>query len=203
MSTYENDYNSGIGSNGLTSARHDVLHKHYAASFPETFEPALSDEVVYIGKYRLTDPIDIVFKEQIFSTNIGRLILSPTRTFAPVLKRMLEENFNDIHGLVHSSGGGQTKCMKYMPAGIKVQKDNLFTAPEIFSIIQEASGADYKEMYQVFNMGCRMEIYTTEKAAAQLIAIAASFGIDAQVIGRVEKGNEQLVIQTRQTTISF
>jgi phosphoribosylformylglycinamidine cyclo-ligase len=189
---YEKDYNSGIGSNGLTSARHDVLDKHYK-NFPETFEPSLSDEVVYIGKHRLTDAIDVNFKDQEFITDIGHLILSPTRTFAPVIKRILEEHFDAVNGLIHCSGGGQTKCMKYVPQNVKLVKDGLFSPPPIFSIIQEASGADEKEMYQVFNMGCRMEVYTDEKNADRIVSIANDFGIDAQVIGRVEASSKNLL----------
>lgn len=190
-STYETDYNSGIGSNGLTSARHDVLHKYYAENYPETFEPSLSEEVVYIGKHRMTDAIDIRFKNETFRTDIGKLILSPTRTFAPVVKQLLEQHFDSVEGLVHCSGGGQTKCMKYVPENVKVIKDHLFTPPEIFNIIQQASGSDEKEMYQVFNMGCRLEIYTNEKNADQVISIANDFGIDAQVIGRVEASDKK------------
>jgi phosphoribosylformylglycinamidine cyclo-ligase len=190
-SSYESEYNSGIGSNGLTSARHDVLNKYYAQNFPETFEPSLSDNVVYIGRHRLTDEINIGFKNETFKTNIGKLILSPTRTFAPVVKQILEEQFEAVNGLIHCSGGGQTKCMKYVPENVKVVKDNLFAPPEIFNIIQEASRADDKEMYQVFNMGCRLEIYTDEKNADRIINIVSGFGIDAQVIGRVEASSEK------------
>jgi phosphoribosylformylglycinamidine cyclo-ligase len=195
--SYEQEYNSGIGSNGLTSARHDVLNKYYAENFPETFEPSLSSEVVYIGRHRLTDAISVNHKGEDFSTNIGKLILSPTRTFAPVMKRVLEEMPDAVRGLIHSSGGGQTKCMKYMPDGVHVIKDNLFEAPEIFNIIREASRSDDREMYQVFNMGCRLEIYTTENHAQELISIAQSFGLDAQVIGRVEEsgGGNKLTIR--------
>ncbi len=202
-STYENEYNSGIGSNGLTSARHDVLNKYYAQNFPETFEPSLSEEVVYIGKHRLTDEINIGFKNETFNTNIGKLILSPTRTFAPVVKQILEEQFDAVDGLIHCSGGGQTKCMKYVPDHVKVVKDNLFAAPEIFQIIQQASGADDKEMYQVFNMGCRLEIYTNDKNADRMISIANEFGVDAQIIGRVEEGNKELEIVLPKTEISY
>lgn len=201
-SHYETEYNSGIGSNGLTSARHDVLQKYYAQQFTETFEPSLADDVVYIGRHRMTDAIDIQFRGEHFGTDIGKLILSPTRTFAPVLKTILEEGFDEVHGLIHSSGGGQTKCLKYMPAGVRIVKDNLFPAPEVFGIIQEASGADEKEMYQVFNMGCRMEIYTIENKADDFISIAQSFGVDAQVIGRVEEGSG-LTIATKNGSISY
>ena len=202
-STYENEYNSGIGSNGLTSARHDVLNKYYAQNFPETFEPSLSEEVVYIGKHRLTDEINIGFKNETFNTNIGKLILSPTRTFAPVVKQILEEQFDAVDGLIHCSGGGQTKCMKYVPDHVKVVKDNLFAAPEIFQINQQASGADDNEMYQVFNMGCRLEIYTNDKNADRMISIANEFGVDAQIIGRVEEGNKELEIVLPKTEISY
>lgn len=184
QSNYETSYNSGIASNGLTSARHDVLSKYYAQQFPETFEPSLKDEVVYIGKHRLTDKIqEPTTNNQI---TIGELILSPTRTFAPVLKELLVNHFDAVHGLIHCSGGGQTKCLKYLPSPMKVVKDHLFTPPVIFDLIKEASGADAREMYQVFNMGTRLEIYTDEVSAEQFISIAQSFGVDAQVIGRVE-----------------
>lgn len=197
---YENEYNSGLGSNGLTSARHDVLNKYYAENFPETFEPALNDDVVYIGKYRMTDTVKA--GENIFS--VGKLLLSPTRTFSPVLKTLLEQRFDDIHGLIHCSGGGQTKCLKYIPEKVKVVKDNLFTPPVIFNIIQEASQADDREMYQVFNMGCRMEIYTGEKAAADIISIAEQFDVEARVVGRVENSpDKSLEIHTKNGNILF
>ena len=189
QSHYESGYNSGIGSNGLTSARHDTISKFYKDQYPETFEPSLHDDVVYIGKYRLTDNISVNFRGRDFETDIGRLILSPTRTFAPVLKKILEDDFAAVNGLIHCSGGGQTKCMKYMPSGVHVVKDNLFEAPEIFGIIQQSSGADDKEMYQVFNMGCRMEIYTDKQNADLMIGISKEFGIDARVIGRIDPGN--------------
>lgn len=203
-SSYESEYNSGIGSNGLTSARHDVLNKYYAENFPETFEPSLSNDVVYIGKHRLTDEINVNFKSETFTTNIGKLILSPTRTFAPVVKQMLEEQFDAIDGFIHCSGGGQTKCMKYVPENVRIVKDNLFQAPEIFHIIQQASGADDREMYQVFNMGCRLEIYTNEKNADSLISIAKGFGVDAQVIGRVEESDKkELEIQLAEQMVIY
>jgi phosphoribosylformylglycinamidine cyclo-ligase len=196
QSVYETEYNSGIGSNGLTSARHDVISKYYKESFPETFDNNLNDDVVYIGRHRLTDEVSVNYKNKDFKTSIGKLILSPTRTFAPVLKSLLDEHFDKISGLIHCSGGGQTKCMKYMPDNVGIVKDNLFEAPEIFRIIQQSSGADDKEMYQVFNMGCRMELYTNEKNADQLISIIKEFGIDAQLIGRVEEDKrKQLFIE--------
>ena len=184
-STYETEYNSGIGSNGLTSARHDVLSKHYAEKYAETFEQSLDEQVVYIGKHTLTDKINV----EGFDTDIGKLILSPTRTYAPVVTELLTRHFADIHGLVHCSGGGQTKCMKYLPGNIKVIKDNLFAPPVIFDIIQDASKSDDREMYQVFNMGHRLEIFTTENKAAEMISLVAKYGIEAKLVGRVEKSS--------------
>lgn len=204
QSSYEIVYNSGIGSNGLTSARHDVISKYYKENFPESFDNYLSDDVVYIGKHRLTDETKVSFRGKEIETNIGKLILSPTRTFAPVVKAILEEHFDQIKGLIHCSGGGQTKCMKYVPDNVQIIKDNLFEAPEIFKIIQQSSGADDKEMYQVFNMGCRLEIYTDEKNADEIISIARGFGIEAQVIGRVEDGKgKSLSIKTSFTSVSY
>jgi len=193
QSEYENEYNSGIGSNGLTSARHDLINKYYKENFTETFDNSLNDEVIYIGKYRLTDEISVSFRNQQLKTNIGKLILSPTRTFAPVVKNILEKHFDKVNGLIHCSGGGQTKCMKYVPDNVHVIKDNLFETPEIFKIIQQSSGADDKEMYQVFNMGCRLEIYTQEKNADEIISRTREYGIDAQIIGRVEEGKEKML----------
>ncbi|ULT42385.1 AIR synthase-related protein [Niabella defluvii] len=199
-SNYETEYNSGLASNGLTSARHDVLNKFYAEQYPETFEPRLADDVVYIGKHRLTDTIHVDGAE----TTVGKLVLSPTRTFAPVMKVLLEEHFDAIHGLIHCSGGGQTKCMKYMPGNVKIVKDNLFAPPVIFDIIREASGADAREMYQVFNMGTRMEIYTGETDADSIIKVAESLGVQAQVIGRVEASvHQSLEIITPETSFIF
>ena len=203
-SVYETEYNSGIGSNGLTSARHDVLGKYYAENFRETYEEGLSEDVVYIGKHRMTDKITVKHQNKEFNTDIGKLILSPTRTFAPVVKRILEESFDAVKGMIHSSGGGQTKCMKYMPENVKVVKDKLFDAPEIFNIIQQASGADQKEMYQVFNMGCRLEIYTDANSADRMISIANELGIDARVIGRVEESeSKSLEIKKGDTSITY
>jgi phosphoribosylformylglycinamidine cyclo-ligase len=202
-SSYENKYNSGIGSNGLTSARHDILNKHYK-QFSETFEPSLHDEVVYIGKHRLTDPYSVKFKNETFNTDIGKLILSPTRTFAPIVKEILNEHQHAINGLIHSSGGGQTKCMKYVPESVRIVKDNLFDAPPIFDIIQEASGSNESEMYQVFNMGCRLEVYTDEKTASNIISIANGFNVDAQIIGRVEESDtKELIVKTGKAEIVY
>lgn len=201
QANYETSYNSGLGSNGLTSARHDVLEKYYAHHFPETFESKLSDDVVYIGKHRLADEVQLPNGE---TSLIGRLLLSPTRTFAPVLKEILENHFDAVHGLIHCSGGGQTKCMKYLPGPMKIVKDNLFTPPVIFDLIQEASGADAREMYQVFNMGTRLEIYTDMKNAADIVAASKSFGVDAQVIGRVEASEKkELLIKLKDEELTF
>ncbi len=179
---YETEYNSGLASNGLTSARHDVLHKTYGARFPESYDTTLDESVVYIGPHRMTDEV----KDGDSTYEVGKLLLSPTRTFAPVMKALLENHFDAIHGLIHCSGGGQTKCMKYIPENVRIIKDNLFTPPIIFNIIQAASKSDDREMYQVFNMGTRLEIYTNGKDAEAIISVSKSFGVDARVIGRVE-----------------
>ena len=206
-SNYENEYNSGIGSNGLTSARHDVLGKFYGEKFSDSFDNSLSDEVVYIGKFKLTDKIetrDLTSDIGHQASDIGHLLLSPTRTFAPVIKNILDDHFDAVHGLIHCSGGGQTKCMKYMPGNFRVIKDNLFDPPVIFHLIQQASHADDKEMYQVFNMGTRMEIYTEEKNADKLIGISKKFGVDARVVGRVEdSGKKELLITTAHSEVRF
>jgi phosphoribosylformylglycinamidine cyclo-ligase len=197
QATYEDEYNSGIASNGLTSARHDVLNKYYADKYPETFEPTLSDEVVYIGKNKIDDEVDS-------KITIGKLILSPTRTYAPLMKVLLENYFDKIDGVIHCSGGGQTKCMKYLSQPFKIIKDNLFDVPEIFQIIQKNSGADDKEMYQVFNMGHRLEIFTDEKNASALISEAKQFNIEAKIIGRVEAStNKELHLHVNGNVISY
>ncbi|MEP6728768.1 MAG: AIR synthase related protein [Bacteroidota bacterium] len=196
QTSYESAYNSGIGSNGLTSARHDVLHKTYGARFSESYDTALDEEVVYIGPH--------FFNEQIVPENysrgtipvdtpltIGQLLLSPTRTYAPLLKLILENHFDKVHGLIHCSGGGQTKCMKYLPGNFKIVKDNMLNTPPVFDIIQQSSHSDNREMYQVFNMGCRLEIFTSEKSAIDLIAIGKQFGIEAKITGRVEHSDKK------------
>jgi len=204
QTTYETAYNSGIGSNGLTSARHDVLDKQYKYQYAETFEPTLPDEVIYNGSYSLTDRLNIKDQNQSFETTIGKLLLSPTRTYAPVLKSVLEDHFGAVKGLVHCSGGGQTKCMKYVPEGVRIIKDNLFEPPEIFSLIQKGSGADEREMHQVFNMGCRLEIYTDEASAAEIINTAALFNLPARIIGRVEAAaKKELLIKKGVTEIRY
>lgn len=200
QSKYESEYNSGIGSNGLTSARHDMFAKLYAQQYPESYDPALAEDVTYIGKYKLTDEIEID------STKItaGKLVLSPTRTFAPILREIFENHFDHIYGLIHCSGGGQTKCLKYLPSSMKVVKNNLFHTPPIFRMIQSTSGADDREMLQVFNMGCRMEIYTNEKAASELVDISNRFGVDARIIGHVVSSDKkELEIQLNGATHVF
>ncbi|HMO60532.1 MAG TPA: AIR synthase-related protein [Ferruginibacter sp.] len=208
QSSYETTYNSGIGSNGLTSARHDALSKFYAENFKESYDNNLPDEVVYIGKNKLSDPVSSIqspaSSNQHPANTIGQLLLSPTRTYAPVLKQLLENHFDKIHGLIHCSGGGQTKCMKYLPGTFKVIKDNLFTPPPVFDIIQQNSGSSLREMYEVFNMGCRLEVYCNEADAAIMIEAAKTFNIDAQVIGRVEASDKKtLLIQTPHEQILY
>ncbi len=197
---YETEYNSGLASNGLTSARHDVLQKTYGARFPESYDTSLDESVVYIGPHRMTDEV----KDGDTSYEVGKLLLSPTRTFAPVMKALLENHFDAIHGLIHCSGGGQTKCMKYIPENVRIIKDNLFTPPIIFNIIQAASKSDDREMYQVFNMGTRLEIYTNEKDAEAMISVSKGFGVDAKVIGRVEASEQkELKITTPNGVLSY
>jgi phosphoribosylformylglycinamidine cyclo-ligase len=202
MASYEKEYNSGLGSNGLTSARHDVLSNYYADKYPETFEPTLDKDVVYLGKNKMTDTLAVEgFADPI---SIGKLLLSPTRTYAPLVKKILDTHFADIHGMIHCSGGGQTKCMKYLPTTLKIIKDNLFTPPPIFNLIQENAGSDNREMYQVFNMGHRLEIFTDQKTAEALIATAAQFNIEAQIVGRVEAASQSsLHLHTSTGIIDF
>lgn len=190
QTNYETEYNSGLASNGLTSARHDVLQKIYGQKFPETFDNSLDDSVVYIGPHAMTDKIEVEGK----NLEIGKLLLSPTRTFAPVMKVLLEDHFDSINGLIHCSGGGQTKCLKYIPENVRIIKDALFEPPIIFQLIQEASKSDDREMYQVFNMGTRLEIYTNEKDADTIINVSKGFGVEAKVIGRVEESNKKELV---------
>jgi len=201
--TYETEYNSGIGSNGLTSARHDLLHKFYAENYKESYDHQLPAEVVYVGNHRLTDPFERSSPNE-GPRDLGKTILSPTKTYAPLIKSLLEKNFDKISGLIHCSGGGQTKCLHYIPENVKVIKDNLFDAPKIFKEIQEASRADDREMYQVFNMGCRMEIYTGKDFASSVIHEAGLFNIEAQVIGRVEESDKKgLVIKNKKRELLY
>ena len=201
QSKYETVYNSGIGSNGLTSARHDVLEASYGHHYPETVEPLLDKDVIYTGSFRMTETIKTETGEEM---PVGKLLLSPTRTYAPVVKALLENHFDLVHGMIHSSGGGQTKCLKYLPGPMRIVKDHLFDPPVIFNLIRQTSGADDREMYQVFNMGQRLEIYTDPAAASGMIELIHSFGMDAQVIGRVESAaQKELVIDTGKNQIRY
>jgi phosphoribosylformylglycinamidine cyclo-ligase len=188
QATYESEYNGGMGSNGLTSARHDVFSKTLAGQYPESFDPSVPEELVYAGQKSLTDATDTPL-------NTGKLVLSPTRTYAPIVKAILNQvDRNQIHGMVHCSGGAQTKILHFIDE-LHVIKDNLFDTPPLFKLIQEQSGTDWKEMYQVFNMGHRMELYVPETIASTLISISQSFGVDAQVVGRLEASpKKQLTI---------
>ncbi|MFI5152162.1 MAG: AIR synthase related protein [Chitinophagales bacterium] len=204
QAVYESEYNSGIGSNGLTSARHDVLDKFYLRGFPESFDPTLDDGLLYMGHHRLTDEIETVFKQKRIRTTVGKLLLSPTRTYAPLFKVLLEEQFDKIHGLIHCSGGGQTKCMKYLPGDFKVIKNDFFDPPVVFQLIQQASGAGNREMFEVFNMGHRMDIFTPPAHAETIIYEAEKFGIDAKIIGRVEASSrKELVLNFAGEEISY
>ncbi|MBP5548086.1 MAG: phosphoribosylformylglycinamidine cyclo-ligase [Bacteroidales bacterium] len=179
QATYENAYNGGMGSNGLTSARHDVFSQHYAANFPESYDNSLPKEVVYCGGKRLTDATEVS------GVDAGKMVLSPTRTYAPVIRRVLDEYRPKIDGMIHCSGGAQTKVLHFIDK-LHVVKDNMFPVPPLFKLIHEQSGTDWKEMYTVFNMGHRMEIYTDEDTAKGIIDISKSFNIDARIIGRCE-----------------
>ncbi|GAL83725.1 phosphoribosylformylglycinamidine cyclo-ligase [Sporocytophaga myxococcoides] len=181
QATYEKFYNGGMGSNGLTSARHDVFSKELAAKYPESFDQAISSDLVYSGSRNITDKINDV------PVDLGKLVLSPTRTYAPVMKEILNQHRSNIHGAVHCSGGGQTKILHFIE-NLHIVKDNLFPVPPLFEVIQIESGTDWKEMYKVFNMGHRMELYLEEKHAQEIIKIAQSFNIEAQIVGKVEKG---------------
>lgn len=179
QATYEDAYNGGMGSNGLTSARHDVFHTSLATKYPESFDAGIPKNLVYSGPYQLTDPTEVN------GVNAGKLVLAPTRTYAPIIKQVLDQFHNQLHGMIHCSGGAQAKVLHFVDK-IHIIKDQLFPVPPLFRMIQAASGTDWKEMYQVFNMGHRMEIYTDEKTAAGIIKIAESFHVDAKIVGRVE-----------------
>lgn len=189
QANYENEYNGGMGSNGLTSARHDVFSKVLASKYPESFDPEVPTELVYAGTKQLTDKVEGV------SIDAGKLVLSPTRTYAPIIKQLLDKFRPQIHGMVHCSGGAQTKVLHFVN-NVHVIKDNLFPIPPLFKMIQEESGTDWKEMYKVFNMGHRMEVYVPAEIAADVIAVSKSFGVDAQIIGRVE------AFEGKQVTVS-
>lgn len=198
QATYEDRYNSGIGSNGLTSARHDVLSHHYAIKYPECWDPNTPEKLVYCGTRRMTDPL-----EGIEGQDIGQLMLSPTRTYLPVMNRVLRTMRPHIHGLIHCSGGAQTKILHYVD-GLHIIKDNLFEVPPLFQLIQEESGTGWKEMYQVFNMGHRLEVYLPEDCAQDIVDIAAEFSIEARIVGRVEGASaKQLTLVTERETYEY
>ena len=190
QATYETSYNGGMGSNGLTSARHDVFAKYLAEKYPESYDHAVPDELVYSGHYHLDDKLADV------PVNAGQLVLSPTRTYAPVIKRILDELRPEIHGMVHCTGGAQTKVLHFVNDNCKVIKDNMFPVPPLFRMIREESQTDWKEMYKVFNMGHRMEIYVKPEFAEKVINISKSFNIDAQIIGHIEEGKKSLTIKS-------
>jgi phosphoribosylformylglycinamidine cyclo-ligase len=201
QASYESEYNGGMGSNGLTSARHDVFNKSVADTYPESFDLAVPYDLVFSGGKALTDKIKIDDNTEVTA---GKLVLSPTRTYAPVIKKVLEQFRSQIHGLVHCSGGAQTKVLHFINDDIHVIKDNLFPVPVLFQLIQEQSGTDWKEMYKVFNMGHRMELYVPQEIADAIITISKSFNIDAQIIGRVEScGQKQVTIISDKGTFKY
>lgn len=190
QATYEDRYNGGMGSNGLTSARHDVFSKYLAEKYPETFDHAVPEELVYSGSYKLDQKVEGV------DVNAGQLVLSPTRTYAPVIKKLLDLMRKDIHGMVHCTGGAQTKVLHFVGDNCRVVKDNMFPIPPLFKVIHDESGTDWKEMYKVFNMGHRMEIYVSPENAEKVIETSKSFNIDAQVVGHIEEGQKSLTIMS-------
>ncbi|WP_299203445.1 AIR synthase related protein [Brumimicrobium sp.] len=197
QATYEKEYNGGMGSNGLTSARHDVFHKYLAEKFPESFDPSVPDDLVYSGNYKLTDKVEGS------PLDAGKLVLSPTRTYAPIIKKILDSHRANIHGMVHCSGGAQTKVLHFID-NLHIVKDNLFPIPPLFKAIHEESGTDWKEMYKVFNMGHRMELYVPEEIAQDIIEISESFNVDAQIVGRVEESNtKKLTITSEFGTFEY
>ena len=205
QATYEKEYNGGMGSNGLTSARHDVFAKYLAEKYPESYDHNVPEELVYSGKYKLTDPLtpfrgnslaDAFLPLKGDGGSVGKLVLSPTRTYAPVVRKMLDEMRPRIHGMVHCTGGAQTKVLHFVGDDCRVIKDNMFPVPLLFRIIQEQSGTEWAEMYKVFNMGHRLEVYVAPEDAEKVIAISKSFNIDAQVVGRIEEGRKSLLIKS-------
>ncbi len=197
--SYEDEYNGGMGSNGLTSARHDVFNKNNAEKFSESFDPAVPEDLVYSGNIKLTDMVNVGEEE----VSAGKLVLSPTRTYAPIIKKVLDTHRAQIHGMVHCSGGAQTKVLHFVD-DVHVIKDNLFPIPPLFKLIQEQSKTEWKEMYKVFNMGHRMELYVPESIAADIIQISKSFNVDAQIIGRVEESAEKkLTINSEYGTFHY
>ena len=195
--TYEKEYNSGMGSNGLTSARHDLFAPYHASKYPESLDTSLTYDLIYSGKYKVTDIIEEV------NMTAGKLVLSPTRTYAPVVKKIIETLRPEIHGMVHCSGGGQTKAMNFVE-NLHIIKDNLFTLPPLFRIIHEQSGTPWKEMYKVFNMGHRFEIYTNPGSASAIISIAKEFNLEAKIIGRCEESDrKRLTISSEFGTFEY
>ena len=220
QATYEKEYNGGMGSNGLTSARHDVFAKYLAEKYPESYDHAVPEELVYSGRYRLNE--ELRMKDEGFPAgqesntgrttaaidsssfilhsslpNVGKLVLSPTRTYAPVVRKMLDEMRPRIHGMVHCTGGAQTKILHFIGENCRVVKDNMFPVPPLFQIIQDCSGTDWSEMYKVFNMGHRLEVYVAPEDAERVISISKRFNIDAQVVGRIEEGRKSLLIKSQ------
>ncbi len=196
--SYETEYNSGMGSNGLTSARHDLFNKSLAKKYPQSYDAALPENIVYSGGLNLKDQVEVSYLNNenqniIEQIDVAKLVLSPTRTYAPIIKKVIESLGNNIDGIVHCSGGGQTKVLHFMSEGLNIIKDNLFDLPPLFKIIHEQSHTNYKEMYQVFNMGHRMELYVEENLADTIISISKSFNVDAKIIGRVEASKEKMV----------
>lgn len=189
QATYESEYNGGMGSNGLTAARHDVLSHDYAEKYPDSFDPNLDRSVVYTGDRKLTDLVTLADGKKV---TVGKLILSPTRTYVPVLQEILKEHRKKIHALIHVTGGGQTKVLRFFQQA-HIVKDNLFPVPPLFSLIQESSGTPWREMYQVFNMGHRMEIYLPARHADTIMAVAEKYGIEARIIGKVKRGDGEKV----------
>jgi phosphoribosylformylglycinamidine cyclo-ligase len=197
QASYEDEYNSGMGSNGLTSARHELLHKEYARKYPESVDPNLPESVVYNGNYRVSDTTDTPL-------DAGKMILSPTRTYAPVVLKVLQQHFDKIHGIIHCSGGGQSKVLHYLPQPLRVVKNNLLPVPPLFQMIQKSAGTDWKEMYQVFNMGQRLEIYTDRETGAAIVEIAKEFNIEAQISGYVEAAEaKEVVIESQYGRFSY
>lgn len=199
QASYETEYNGGMGSNGLTSARHDVFEKLLAKKYPESFDASVPENLVYSGKIKLTDEI-VIGEEKVPA---GKLVLSPTRTYAPIIKKILEKYRTQVHGMVHCSGGAQTKVLHFVD-NLHIVKDNLFPVPPLFKLIQEQSNTDWKEMYKVFNMGHRMELYVSKDIAQDIIQISKSFNVDARVVGRVEKSDDKrLTIQSEFGTFEY
>ena len=200
QATYEKRYNGGMGSNGLTSARHDVFSKYLAEKYPESYDHQVPEELVYSGGCRLDTPVEIGNGNTVTA---GELVLSPTRTYAPVIKKLFDEMRPDIHGMVHCTGGAQTKVLHFVGDNCRVVKDNMFPVPPLFRLIKEQSGTDWREMYQVFNMGHRMEIYVQPNMAERVIEISKSFNIDARIIGHIEEGTRSLTIQSEFGTFNY